>query len=132
MRSVHVSSILREFRPEVISHHAAQISVSLSAREPKLDAEVNVLGGLNLLEAAVAAGVRRVIFASTGGAMYGLASSFRVAETAYATPVSPYAVAKLAFERYLRAYESCIGSNGSPFATRTSMARGRIRMARRV
>ncbi len=84
---------------------AAQISVSLSAREPKLDAEVNVLGGLNLLEAAVAAGARRVIFASTGGAMYGLASSFPVAETAYATPVSPYAVAKLAFERYLRAYE---------------------------
>ena len=71
IRDAAVESILAEFRPEIVSHHAAQISVSVSVRDPRRDADINILGALNLLEAAVRHRVQRVIFASTGGAMYG-------------------------------------------------------------
>jgi UDP-glucose 4-epimerase len=104
IRDPAVSSIVSEFRPDVISHHAAQMSVAVSARDPKLDADINVLGTLNVLEAAVRHRVRRVLFASTGGAMYGEQTTLPTPETAFPEPVSPYGVAKLAVERYLHAY----------------------------
>ena len=102
-----VKQILAELRPEVISHQAAQTSVSVSTREPLRDAEINVLGSLNLLEAGVAAGTQRIIFASTGGAIYGEVPDGECAtvETAPA-PVSPYACSKFAVENYLSAYRS--------------------------
>ena len=102
-----VKQILAELRPEVISHQAAQTSVSVSTREPLRDAEINVLGSLNLLEAGVAAGTQRIIFASTGGAIYGEVPEGERAtvETAPA-PVSPYACSKFAVENYLSAYRS--------------------------
>ncbi len=109
IRSAELPALLADFRPEVISHHAAQMSVSVSARDPRLDADINILGTLNLLEAAVRTGVGRVIFASTGGAIYGDHVGVPTDEAAAARPVSPYGVAKLAVERYLHAYQAMHG-----------------------
>ena len=109
IRGADLPAILADFRPEVISHHAAQMSVSVSARDPRLDADINILGTLNLLEAAVRIGVGRVIFASTGGAIYGDHVAVPTDESAAPRPVSPYGVAKLAVERYLHAYRAMHG-----------------------
>ena len=104
IRTPALPAIVDEFRPDVISHHAAQMSVSFSAREPRTDAEINILGTLNLLEAAVRCGVQRVIFASTGGAMYGDQGVLPTNEKTMPAPVSPYGAAKLAVEKYLHAF----------------------------
>ena len=99
--------VLTEFRPEIVSHQAAQISVAVSVREPYLDAEVNVLGGINLLDACLAAQVKRVVFASTGGAIYGeVPDGQRAAEGYRPAPISPYAIHKLAFEQLLDVYRT--------------------------
>lgn len=92
--------ILRE-RPEVINHHAAQISVPFSVEDPHEDARVNVLGTLRLLQAAVRAGVRKIIFASTGGAIYGEVDE-PAEESRPPSPLSPYALSKLTGEMYIR------------------------------
>ncbi|MEM1417828.1 MAG: NAD-dependent epimerase/dehydratase family protein [Myxococcota bacterium] len=87
---------------DVVVHHAAQTSVSVSVRKPILDAQVNVVGGVELLEAAAAAGAKRFVFASTGGAIYGDVPDGRSASLGDpARPESPYACSKLAFEGYL-------------------------------
>ncbi len=112
IRAAELQKVVADFRPRVISHHAAQISVVVSAREPRLDAEINILGSLNLLEAAVRSGVERVIFASTGGAMYGDSQAPPTAESTLASPLSPYGVAKLAVERYLHAFGAMHGLRG--------------------
>jgi len=104
IRSDKLGPLVADFRPEVVSHHAAQMSVGLSAEDPKWAADITVLGTLNLLEAAVRAGVGLVIFSSTGGAMYGEQDVLPTPETVFPAPVSPYGVAKLAVERYLHAY----------------------------
>jgi len=109
IRDRAIDSILAEFRPEIVSHHAAQISVSVSARDPRGDAEINILGALNLLEAAVRHQVQRVIFASTGGAMYGEQEALPTAESVFPEPVSPYGVAKHSVERYLHAFQHMHG-----------------------
>ncbi|RPI11699.1 MAG: NAD-dependent epimerase/dehydratase family protein [Zetaproteobacteria bacterium] len=109
IRDLALDTILAEFRPEIVSHHAAQMSVGVSVREPKRDADINILGTLNLLEAAVRHGVRRVCFASTGGAMYGDGAAPPTPEAAAPEPVSPYGVAKLAVERYLHAFRAMHG-----------------------
>ena len=104
IRDSALAAAVEEFQPEVVIHHAAQMSVGVSTREPRLDADINVLGTLNLLEAAVRCHVRRVVFASTGGAMYGDQAPLPTPETVFPEPVSPYGVAKLAVERYLHAF----------------------------
>jgi len=109
IRDAAVESILAEFRPDIVSHHAAQISVSVSARDPRGDAEINILGALNLLEAAVRHQVQRVIFASTGGAMYGEQEALPTGESVFPEPVSPYGVAKHSVERYLHAFQHMHG-----------------------
>lgn len=101
-----VSRILSDFRPDAISHQAAQVSVSVSAREPQRDARVNIEGSLNVLSAAVQAQVKRVVFASTGGAIYGeIEPPVRAPEERTPLPLSPYACAKLSVENYLRFFE---------------------------
>jgi len=109
IRSPELEQVLAEFQPEIINHHAAQMSVSVSTREPRRDADINILGTLNLLEGAVRHKARRVVFASTGGAMYGDQADLPTAETVFPKPVSPYGVAKLAVERYLHAYHAMHG-----------------------
>lgn len=98
---------LREFQPELVSHQAAQASVPVSIKNPSFDAEVNILGGLSLLDACSAPGSRvsRVVFASTGGAIYGEVPEGERASESYALqPKSPYGISKLTFERLLDVY----------------------------
>lgn len=103
IRSRQAAELVRRRRPDAIVHHAAQMSVSRSVREPAFDADVNLMGSINLLEAARQAEAR-FIFASTGGALYGDADILPTPETYPAWPVSPYGVSKLAFEHYLHCY----------------------------
>lgn len=101
-----VSDIIGDFKPDAISHQAAQTSVSVSTREPNRDAEVNILGTLNILNACVAQGVGHVVFASTGGAIYGeVPEGERAAVGRPPCPLSPYACSKFAVEGYLNAYK---------------------------
>jgi UDP-glucose 4-epimerase len=101
IRSAEAAALVRSLRPTYLFHHAAQMDVRRSTADPAFDAGVNILGTLNLLQAAVDAGVRQVLFASTGGAIYGEQESFPATEDHPTRPVSPYGVSKLAGERYL-------------------------------
>ncbi|MFN4072064.1 MAG: NAD-dependent epimerase/dehydratase family protein [Thermus sp.] len=97
--------VFREFRPTHVSHQAAQASVKVSVDNPLLDFEVNLLGGLNLLEAMRKWQAEKIVFASTGGAIYGeVPEGERAEETWPPKPKSPYAASKAAFEHYLSAY----------------------------
>jgi UDP-glucose 4-epimerase len=97
---------LEDFRPDAVNHHAAQASVSVSVREPRLDAEVNLLGGIHLLDACVSTGVKRFVFASTGGAICGeVPAGERAREDCVPKPISPYAIHKLALEQLLGVYQ---------------------------
>lgn len=107
------AEIFRSSRPEVLCHLAAQMDVRRSVREPDFDADVNVLGTVRLLESCVAHGVGKVVFASTGGAVYGEQNEFPVPEDHRQYPVSPYGVSKLAGERYLHYYRA---QHGLPYA----------------
>jgi UDP-glucose 4-epimerase len=95
---------VRTFRPEVINHHAAQINVRASVADPELDAQVNILGSIRLLEAARRHGVRKFLFASSGGAGYGEQEQFPAEESHPIRPVSPYGAAKMSVELYLNYY----------------------------
>ena len=96
--------LFRSFRPDALCHQAAQMDVRRSVREPDFDADVNVLGTVRLLEGCVEHGVGKVVFASTGGAVYGEQDVFPAPEGHPQYPVSPYGVSKLAGERYLHYY----------------------------
>ena len=98
------AEVFEDFGPEALSHQAAQMDVRRSVREPDFDAEVNVLGTVRLLENCVRYGVGKVVFASTGGAVYGEQHQFPVPEDHPQYPVSPYGVSKLAGERYMHFY----------------------------
>ena len=100
-----VEWVFAEFKPDIVSHQAAQVSVSISTREPVRDAQINILGSLNVLEAAAKHGVQRVVFASTGGAIYGeVEEGTRATLKTVPLPLSPYACSKFAVEAYLRRY----------------------------
>jgi UDP-glucose 4-epimerase len=88
----------------VLNHHAAQMDVRVSVQDPELDARINILGLLNLLEGGRPGGLRRVVFASSGGVVYGESDDLPHAETARKLPVSPYGVSKLTSEFYLATY----------------------------
>jgi UDP-glucose 4-epimerase len=97
--------LLREEQIDAVSHHAAQIDVRHSVSDPVDDARSNVVGSLKLFEACRRAGVRRILFASTGGALYGEPDEGRPAREDHPTnPVSPYGCAKLSIEKYLHYY----------------------------
>jgi len=101
IRDGATGDLIRKMKPDVISHHAAQMDVRKSVQDPAADADVNVVGTLRLLEAAADAGVKRVVFASTGGAIYGEPVEVPQGETHRTEPLSPYGCAKLAVEHYL-------------------------------
>jgi UDP-glucose 4-epimerase len=98
------ADVFKEFGPEALCHQAAQMDVRRSVREPDFDAEINAIGTIKLLENCTRYGVERVVFASTGGAIYGEQQQFPAAEDHPQYPVSPYGVSKLAAERYLHYY----------------------------
>jgi len=104
IRTPEAAALVRGAGIDVLVHHAAQMDVRRSVADPVFDASVNILGGLNLLEAARQGGVRQILFASTGGAIYGEQDVFPATEDHPARPVSPYGVSKLSFERYLFFY----------------------------
>jgi len=114
IRDASVADVFMQFRPEVVSHHAAQHSVAVSTREPQLDADVNARGALNVFESAVKAGVRKVVFASSA-ATYGTPHYVPIDEPHPQAPESPYGITKLAGELYLRYFASAFGLGATIF-----------------
>jgi UDP-glucose 4-epimerase len=104
IRSPEARALLATGGFSVLNHHAAQMDVRVSVRDPGFDADVNLMGLLNLLEGAREGGVGRVVFASSGGVVYGESEALPHPETAPKLPVSPYGVSKLASEYYLAQY----------------------------
>jgi len=111
IRSAVVDKIFEKTKPDVLCHHAAQIDVRKSAADPIFDADINILGTLNLFNACVKHKVKKVILASTGGAIYGEQDYFPADENHPANPLSPYGVAKLTIEKYLHFYRETYGIN---------------------
>ena len=104
-----IESVVVGARPEVVFHLAAQIDVRLSVEDPVHDAQVNVVGTVRLAEAARRAGVRRIVFTSSGGSIYGPVTELPVAESRPVDPLSPYAAGKIAGEIYLEMYSRLYG-----------------------
>jgi UDP-glucose 4-epimerase len=107
--AAEVERVFADFRPEVVSHHAAQMDIRRSLREPLFDASVNILGSLSVLEMCVKFGVKKFIFASSGGAIYGEPQILPATEATPEMPISHYGVTKLTVERYLHAYHRLYG-----------------------
>jgi UDP-glucose 4-epimerase len=104
-----VGQLLLRVRPELVFHLAAQADLRLSVRDPLADARTNVTGTVQLLTAAVASGVRRMVFASSGGAIYGDTEQIPTNESHVLRPASPYGAAKMAGEAYLSAFAGSFG-----------------------
>ncbi len=104
-----LKEVIDDERPDVICHHAAQVSVRFSVDDPVNDAEINIIGGIKLAELAVAFGVKKFIFSSTGGAIYGEQEEFPATESHPLRPLCPYGVSKLSFEKYLDYYHKGFG-----------------------
>ena len=103
IEDAEISNIFEKENPSAVFHFAAQINLRSSIDDPIRDAKTNILGSLNVLENCSKYGVKKVVFSSTGGAMYG-AAKIPTAETALANPSSPYGIAKLSVEYYLQYY----------------------------
>lgn len=109
IRSPEAASLIESERPDVICHLAAQMDVRRSVEDPRFDAESNILGMLNLLEAARKSGTKKIIFSSTGGAIYGEQDIYPAPESHPTRPVSPYGVSKASGELYLGYYHAQYG-----------------------
>jgi UDP-glucose 4-epimerase len=109
IRTPAAAAAVSEFRPELINHHAAQMNVRVSVDDPRFDADVNVLGLINLVEAGRKSGLERVVFASSGGTVYGEPESLPCTERHPTKPVCPYGVSKLTGEHYLYYYRQIHG-----------------------
>jgi UDP-glucose 4-epimerase len=109
IRSPEVRRVMELERPDVLNHHAAQMSVPDSVSDPIFDADINIKGFLNLLEAAVRFKTKKVIFVSSGGAIYGEPSEYPTSEDCEPRPLSPYAITKYCSEHYLVFYRHQYG-----------------------
>jgi len=105
VRSDGAAALFAEHQYECVVHHAAQMDVRRSVEDPGFDADVNIRGLINLMEAGIDHGLQKVVFASTGGAIYGEPEYTPQDENHPLQPVSPYGVAKLASEKYLYYYQ---------------------------
>lgn len=99
-----IKKIFKTEKPEILNHHAAQMDVRKSVNDPVFDAKTNILGFLNLMEEGRNISLKKVIFASTGGAIYGDADIIPTPENYPTNPVSPYGISKLTSEHYLYYY----------------------------
>ncbi len=104
-----LARVFSEVRPEVVNHHAAQMDVRRGVREPVFDAKVNILGSLNLLEAAVRHQTRHIVYISTAGAAYGEPKELPVREDHPINPITPYGVSKHAAEHYFYTFAYLYG-----------------------
>jgi len=109
IRSPGAAGVVRDGGFDVLCHHAAQMDVRRSVREPLFDADVNIRGTISLLEAAREGGVRRVVYASTGGAVYGEPETIPVAESHSVNPICHYGISKHTVEHYLFLYRHLYG-----------------------
>jgi UDP-glucose 4-epimerase len=109
IQSWRLERVFRNERPNVVMHLAAQMDVRKSVEDPMFDAQVNVLGTLNVLQQAVRHGVRKVIFSSSGGAIYGEQEVYPAPEIHVTKPLSPYGLSKLCGEQYLSYYQRVSG-----------------------
>jgi UDP-glucose 4-epimerase len=109
IQSKRIERVFRNERPLIVVHLAAQMDVRHSTEDPGFDAKVNILGTINILEHAVKHGVRKVTFASSGGAIYGEQEVFPASESHRTDPLSPYGISKLAGEKYLAYYTNATG-----------------------
>lgn len=109
VRSSEAERLIKEERFQVLVHHAAQMDVRRSVADPRFDADVNVQGFLNLMQAGIRNGLEKVVFASTGGAIYGEPDYVPQDEAHSERPLSPYGITKLTTERYLFYYKAQYG-----------------------
>jgi UDP-glucose 4-epimerase len=109
IRDPALRDVFAKERPQIVNHHAAQVSVSASVKDPLLDADVNVLGTLRLLQWCAEFRVEHLVFASTGGALYGDPEVLPADESTPIRPLSPYAASKLAAEGYIGLYQRLHG-----------------------
>jgi len=109
VRSGAVTELIQHRKPEVVYHLAAQASVVVSVERPAFDAEVNILGSLHVIQGAAAAGTRKVVFAASGGTLYGVPESIPTREGHPQNPLSPYGVSKKAVIDYLHYYREVQG-----------------------
>ena len=100
-----LEKVFQQERPDYVNHQAAQISVSLSVRDPLFDAQTNILGSLNLLQCCIDYQVKGIVFASSGGTIYGEPEHFPVSEAHPFRPLSPYGISKVTVEHYLNFYQ---------------------------
>ncbi len=105
VQSSELEEIFQKENPDLVDHHAAQMNVRKSVEDPLFDAKANILGIINLLENCRKHDVKKVVFASSGGALYGEADVIPTKENYPANPLSPYGIAKLASEKYLYYYQ---------------------------
>jgi UDP-glucose 4-epimerase len=104
-----VEKAVASFQPEIVNHHAAQSEVPKSVADPGFDAQVNIVGGINLLKASLDHKVKKVIFISTGGALYGEPDVVPADEGHPVRPLSPYGTSKFSFEQYLGTFKRTFG-----------------------
>jgi len=104
IRDKEVENLFKEEKFDVVNHHAAQMDVRRSVADPAFDANTNIIGTINLLQNSVKYGVKKFMFASTGGAVYGEQEYFPADENHPTNPVSPYGISKLSVEKYLFFY----------------------------
>jgi UDP-glucose 4-epimerase len=109
IQSWRLERVFRNERPHMVMHLAAQMDVRKSVEDPMFDAQVNVLGTLNVLQQSIKHGVRKVVFSSSGGAIYGEQEIYPAPESHVTRPLSPYGVSKLCGEQYLSYYQRVNG-----------------------
>jgi UDP-glucose 4-epimerase len=104
-----VDEIFKKEKPQIVIHHVAQIDVRKSVDDPFFDAQVNILGSIDVLNACVENKVKKIIFASSGGSVYGECKASAPKEDAKTSPLSPYAIAKNSVENYINFYSVVYG-----------------------
>ena len=109
IQSWRLERVFRNERPNLVMHLAAQMDVRKSVEDPTFDAQVNVLGTLNVLQQSIKHGVRKVVFSSSGGAIYGEQEIYPAPESHVTKPLSPYGISKLCGEQYLSYYQRVNG-----------------------